>query len=54
MKLLVALRPDPSISIQVGDPNYVPPRGNASIRIYTTNHNVLRVVDGFAGLVFKI
>lgn len=54
MKLLIALRPDPSPKILLGDPNYVPPRGNAGIRVYTTNHNVLRVVNGFAGLVFKI
>jgi hypothetical protein len=54
MKLLIALRPDPSLTIPVGDPNYVPPRGNAHARVYTINHNVLRVVNGFAGLVFKI
>ena len=54
MKLLVALRPDPSITISVGNPNYVPPRGNSGIRVYTTNHNVLRIVNGFAGLLFKI
>jgi hypothetical protein len=54
MKLLIALRPDPSANILLGDPNYVPPRGNAHIRVYATNHNVLRIVDGFAGLLFKI
>ncbi|MGV2435231.1 MAG UNVERIFIED_CONTAM: hypothetical protein LVT10_10415 [Anaerolineae bacterium] len=32
----------------------VPPRGNCSTRIYATNHNVLRVVDGFGGLLFTI
>jgi hypothetical protein len=54
MKLLVALRPDPGAAIVVGNPNYVPPRGKSTIRVYTTNHNVMRVVNGFAGLLFKI
>jgi len=54
MKLLIALRPDPSLLILPGNPNYVPPRGNSHIRVYATNHNVLRVVNGFAGLLFKI
>jgi hypothetical protein len=54
IKLLVALRPDPSTALAVTDPNYVPPRGNSHIRVYATNHNILRVVNGFAGLVFKI
>lgn len=54
MKLLVALRPDPGAAILVGNPNYVPPRGKSTIRVYTTNHNVMRVVNGFAGLLFKI
>jgi hypothetical protein len=31
-----------------------PPRGNCSIHVYATNHNVLRVVDGFGGLLFTI
>jgi hypothetical protein len=31
-----------------------PPRGNCTARVYTTNHNVLRVVDGFGGLLFTI
>lgn len=54
MQLLLALRPDPSPKILRGDPNYVPARGNSHVRVYSTNHNVLRVVNGFAGLVFKI
>ena len=54
MKLLVAMRPDPPSTLAQTDLNYVPPRGNCSIRIYAKNHNVLRVVNGFAGLVFKI
>jgi hypothetical protein len=36
------------------NPMYVPNRGKASIVIYAKNHNVLRIVNGFAGLLFKI
>ena len=32
----------------------VPARGSANVRIYALNHNVLRVVDGFGGLLFRI
>jgi len=31
-----------------------PARGDCSSRVYATNHNVLRVVDGFGGLLFTI
>ncbi len=31
-----------------------PPRGAASVRVYAKNHNILRVVGGFAGLLFQI
>jgi hypothetical protein len=31
-----------------------PARGSANVRVYTLNHNVLRVVDGFGGLLFRI
>jgi len=31
-----------------------PARGNCTGRVYATNHNVLRVVDGFGGLLFTI
>jgi hypothetical protein len=41
-------------TITIVNPNYVPNRGNAGITIYAKNHNVLRVVNGFAGLLFKI
>lgn len=54
IKLQIALRPDPPVGLAVTDPNYVPNRGNSHIRIYATNHNILRVVNGFAGLLFKI
>jgi hypothetical protein len=29
-------------------------KGNCHVRIYATNHNVLRVVDGFGGVLFTI
>jgi hypothetical protein len=32
----------------------VPPRGSANVRVYALNHNVLRIVDGFGGLLFRI
>ena len=32
----------------------IPPRGPAGCRIYGLNHNVLRIVDGFGGLLFRI
>jgi hypothetical protein len=31
-----------------------PARGNSTARVYATNHNVLRIVDGFGGLLFTI
>jgi hypothetical protein len=46
--------PPTARTITVANPNYVPNRGKASITIYAKNHNVLRVVNGFAGLLFKI
>ena len=52
MKLQISLRPDSNLATT--DPNFVPTRGNSHIRVYATNHNVLRVVNGFAGLLFKI
>ena len=36
------------------NPSYVPNRGKAHVRVYAKNHNVLRIVNGFAGLLFKI
>lgn len=61
MNLQIALRPDPNpnttppiLSNGDGNPRYIPPRGNAHIRVYTTNHNILRIVNGFGGLLFKI
>lgn len=31
-----------------------PARGSASARIYSLNHNILRVTDGFGGILFRI
>ncbi|NBV77505.1 hypothetical protein EBR66_05060 [bacterium] len=45
---------DPSAIRTVINPAYVPNRGKSTIVIYAKNHNVLRVVNGFAGLLFKI
>ena len=39
---------------EIANPLYVPNRGKSSIVIYARNHNVLRIVNGFAGLLFKI
>lgn len=52
MRLQLYLRPNTTVAQT--DPLYVPARGNAHVRVYARNHNVLRVVNGFAGLVFKI
>ena len=38
----------------VPDSGATPPRGNAIARVYATNHNVLRIVNGFGGLLFTI
>jgi hypothetical protein len=43
--LQASLTPDVELS---------PVRGTATIRVYATNHNVLRVVNGFGGLLFTI
>jgi Major capsid protein N-terminus/Large eukaryotic DNA virus major capsid protein len=40
--------------LPISDPNYVPARGNSHITIFATNDNVLRIVNGFGGLLFKI
>lgn len=31
-----------------------PPRGPCHTRVYATNHNVLRVIDGYGGLLFRV
>lgn len=45
---------DPTAIRSITNPAYVPNRGSATIIVYAKNHNVLRVVNGFAGLLFKI
>ena len=32
----------------------LPPRGPCHTRVYATNHNVLRVIDGYGGLLFRV
>lgn len=36
------------------DVNLSPVRGNGTIRIYAVNHNVLRIVNGFGGVIFTV
>jgi hypothetical protein len=36
------------------DADLSPARGNATIIVYATNHNILRVVNGFGGLLFTV
>ena len=44
-----------SISLHLQMDNTVTPvRGNSSVRVYGLNHNVLRIVDGFGGILFRI
>lgn len=38
----------------LADSTTAPARGNAITRVYATNHNVLRVINGFGGLLFTI
>jgi hypothetical protein len=42
------------VTRQSPNPSYAPNRGKAHVVVYARNHNVLRVVNGFAGLLFKI
>lgn len=44
-----------NITLQLQMNNLVSPaRGNSVVRVYALNHNVLRIVDGFGGLLFRI
>jgi len=52
MNLILNLRPDANLAVT--DLSYVPNRGKAHAVVYAKNHNVLRIVNGFAGLLFKI
>jgi hypothetical protein len=31
-----------------------PSRGASQARIYALNHNILRIVDGFGGILFRV
>lgn len=35
-------------------PSVTPPRGTSNARIYALNHNILRIVDGFGGILFRV
>jgi hypothetical protein len=35
-------------------PSYSFTRGNCTVRVYATNYNVFRVINGFGGLLFKV
>jgi hypothetical protein len=61
MNLMLNFRPDSNEpatltvnGLTVVNPAYAPNRGKAHVVVYAKNHNVLRVVNGFAGLLFKI
>jgi len=44
-----------NITLQLQMDNTVlPARNAANVRVYATNHNILRIVDGFGGLLFRI
>ncbi len=44
-----------TLTLQLTMNNMVSPaRGKSNARIYALNHNVLRIVDGFGGLLFRI
>ena len=36
------------------NPLIAPSRGTANVRVYAMNHNIMRIVDGFGGLLFRI
>lgn len=36
------------------NPFVTPPRGASHARIYALNHNILRIVDGFGGILFRV
>jgi len=44
-----------TITLQLQLDNTVKPaRGPGNVRVYALNHNILRIVDGFGGLLFRI
>lgn len=36
------------------DNTVIPARGKSNVRIYALNHNILRIVDGFGGILFRV
>lgn len=52
--MILQLTMQPDSTAAPGASTYSPPRGNARARVYARNHNVLRVVNGFGGLLFSI
>jgi len=52
--MVLQLTMEPDSTAARGTPQYSPPRGNARARVYARNHNILRVVNGFGGLLFTI
>jgi hypothetical protein len=32
----------------------IPAKGNMNVVVYAINHNVLRIVEGFGGLMFRV
>jgi hypothetical protein len=51
--IVLQIVPNQSAGPTVGTPP-TPTRENCTIRVYAKNHNVLRVVDGFGGVLFTI
>ena len=52
--MILQLTMEPDSTAAPGTAQYSPPRGNARARVYARNHNVLRIVNGFGGLLFTI
>lgn len=44
-----------TITLQLEMDNTITPaRGAANVRVYALNHNILRIVDGFGGVMFRV
>jgi hypothetical protein len=44
-----------NITIQLNmNSDVTPARGPGNCRVYGLNHNVLRIIDGFGGLLFRV
>jgi hypothetical protein len=42
------------LQLEMNNTSTTPARGTGNVRIYSTNHNVLRIVDGFGGILFRV